>query len=78
MSIPVINSNAPVSSTQVAASKPIDPNDVTAFQSLLSEGATPSMAANQANGAATLADFYKQVQFDVVNMCVQYTPTFRD
>ena len=78
MSIQAINADPSVRSTPVAASNPINPNDVAAFQSLLAEGATPPLAPSDSSGAATLADFYQKVQYDVVNMCVQYSPTFRD
>ena len=78
MSIQAINSNPPVNNAPTAVSNPVNPGDVAAFQALVAEGTTPPVVAPDATQQATLADFYKKVQYDVVNMCVQYTPTFRD
>ena len=93
MSIEAINAtprlnSVPVSATNsinptnpnnpIALIAPINPSDVAAFQSLVSDGAVAPAATPDAIHAATMADFYKQVQYDVVNMCIQYIPTFRD
>jgi hypothetical protein len=87
MSIEAINAtplsnNVPVSAANsINPTNPIaaiNPSDVAAFQSLLSDGAVTPAETPEATDVATLADFYKQVQYDVVNMCIQYIPTFRD
>ena len=90
MSIEAINATPLLSSVPVSATNsinptnpnnpiaPINPSDVAAFQSLVSDGAVTPAETLEATHTASLADFYKQVQYDVVNMCIQYIPTFRD
>jgi len=81
MSIEAINATPLSNSVSVSATSPINPinpSDVAAFQSLLSDGAAASAATPEATHAATMADFYRQFQYDVVNMGIQYIPTFRD
>jgi hypothetical protein len=87
MSIEAINATPLSNSASVSATNSnsattsinqINPSDVAAFQSLLSDGAAASAATPEATHAATMADFYRQFQYDVVNMGIQYIPTFRD
>ena len=87
MSIDTINATPRLNSVPVSATDsinptnptaPINPSDVAAFQSLVSDGAVTPAETLEATHTASLADFYKQVQYDVVNMCIQYIPTFRD
>jgi hypothetical protein len=86
MSIEAINAtplsnNASVSATNsnsaTTLNNQIVPSDVAAFQSLVSNVAAASAATPEATHTATMADFYRQFQYDVVNLGIQYIPTFR-
>jgi hypothetical protein len=72
-SVSATNSNSATTSIDQ-----INPSDVAAFQSLVSNVAVASATTPEVTHAATLADFYRQFQYDVVNMGIQYIPTFRN
>ena len=77
MSIEVINSFPSLNVHSQPSSNPINSSDVATFQSLVAEAAATSEPTTDTAQAAALADFYKQVQYDIVNMCIHYSPTFR-
>jgi len=70
--------SAPNAISATTSNNQINPSDVAAFQSLVSDVAAASAATPAAIQAASMADFYRQFQYDVVNMGIHYIPTFRD